>query len=81
MGFIFTCVRHLTFKGVLTAGISKNQVGLAGEIAWIQLTDICRGVMIRHIFSAKVIDYLSTQSAAERGSGIGFEAKSPFTII
>ncbi len=54
---------------------------MAGEIAWIQLTDIRRGVMIRHIFSAKVIDCLSTQSAVERGSEAGFEAKSPFTII
>ncbi len=37
--------------------------------------------MIRHIFSAKVIDYLSTQGAAERAAGTGFEGKSPFTII
>ncbi len=37
--------------------------------------------MIRHIFSAKVIDYLSTQPLAVRDPGTEFEAKSPFTII
>src|SRR5580700_6826415 len=37
--------------------------------------------MKRGIFSAEVMDYISTQTPEARGSGAGFETKSPFTII
>jgi diguanylate cyclase (GGDEF)-like protein len=35
----------------------------------------------RRIFSAKLMDYISTQTVDEQSPGAGFDTKSPFTII